>query len=67
MGYNLKKIREERGLTQGELAKLSGISRVTINRIENGMQREIMVGNLNKLADALGCSVSELISENFLD
>lgn len=66
MSYNLKKIREAKGLTQGELAKKSGISRITINRIENGTQKDIMVGNLNKLAIALECKVSDLISEKNL-
>lgn len=66
MSYNLKKIREAKGLTQSELAKKSGISRITINRIENGSQKDIMVGNLNKLAAALECKVSDLICEKNL-
>ena len=66
MSYNLKKIREAKGLTQSELAKKSGISRITINRIENGSQKDIMVGNLNKLAAALKCKVSDLICEKNL-
>lgn len=66
MSYNLKKIREAKGLTQSELAKKSGISRITINRIENGSQKDIMVGNLNKLAVALECKVSDLICEKNL-
>ena len=43
MEYNLRKIRELRGLTQNELAKKSGISRVTISRIESGTQEDLMV------------------------
>ena len=33
----LKEIRERRNLTQAELAQLAGVSRKTINTIENGV------------------------------
>lgn len=65
MGYNLKKIRESRGLTQEELAEKSGVSRVTISRLENGSQKDLMVGNLNKIAAALECSISDLVCDFF--
>ena len=32
----VKADREDRGMTQGEYAKLCGVSRATINRAENG-------------------------------
>lgn len=67
MGYNLRKIREAKGMTQEELAKKSGISRITICRIESGTQKDLMVGNLNKLAVALDCKVSDLICEKNLE
>lgn len=67
MGYNLRKIRESKGMTQGELAEKSGISRITICRIENETQKDLLVGNLNKLAAALDCEVSDLICEKNLD
>jgi len=34
---HLKEIRERRGLTQAELAQMTGVSRKTINTIENGV------------------------------
>jgi putative transcriptional regulator len=33
----LKEIRQARGLTQAELAALAGVSRKTINTVENGV------------------------------
>lgn len=66
MGYNLKQIRKEKGLTQAELAKRTGISRATICRLENGTQKDLMVGNLNRIAEALDCKVSDLICEKNL-
>ena len=38
MKNDLKQIRENLGLTQAELAKLSNLSRYTINKIENGTE-----------------------------
>jgi putative transcriptional regulator len=35
-GYRLKQARKRRGLTQGALAELVGVGRITIIRVENG-------------------------------
>jgi transcriptional regulator with XRE-family HTH domain len=48
----LKTERKNAGLTQRELAEKSGISFVTINRIERGSNPRISV--LNKIFNALG-------------
>ena len=37
LGNRLKEIRSERGLTQTELASLVGVSRKTINTVENSV------------------------------
>ncbi len=37
MKNRLKIIRAERNITQAELAKIIGVSRATINQIENGL------------------------------
>jgi putative transcriptional regulator len=37
LGNNLKELRKERGLTQAALAELVGVSRKTINTVENGV------------------------------
>lgn len=49
----LQKYRIKAGLTQEELAKKSGVSRVTIANIERGSQSFIKSSTIIKLADAL--------------
>ena len=53
MLLELKKCRLQAGLTQEQLAKESGISRITINKLENGFQTIIKSSTIIKLADAL--------------
>lgn len=63
LGKNLKKYREQRGLTQQKLASLAECSRSAITEIENGNR---WVGNemLAKLAEALGCTAADLLKED---
>jgi transcriptional regulator with XRE-family HTH domain len=60
MGFRLKEVREKHGLTQEELARKSGISRVTISMIESGKSSCVKTQTLLKLADALGEKASKL-------
>ena len=57
----LKEIREARGLTQAQLAEVIGVSRKTINTVENGIFVPSTVIAL-KLAAALGEPVEALFS-----
>jgi len=60
--YNrLLRVRTERGLTQAGLAELVGVSRKTINTVENGIFIPSTLLAL-KLARALGRPVEELFS-----
>lgn len=61
MGYRIKEYRLRKKLTQSELAEQSGVTRVTICNLENGLQLDIKAGNLKKIADALGVEMSDLI------
>jgi len=60
MGNLLKKTRIEQGMTQTELSEKSGVSRITISALENGTQRSTMTGTLQKLAAALGKTISDI-------
>jgi transcriptional regulator with XRE-family HTH domain len=61
MNGNLKMLRQRRALSLSDLALLSQVSRVTINRIENGKQKP-SPRTIRKLAEALQVSVEDLTS-----
>ena len=61
LANGLKEKRTELGLTQAELAERVGVTRKTVNTVENGVFIPSTVVAL-KLAGALGCSVEELFS-----
>ena len=63
MGYKLKEAREEARLTQQQLADKSGVSRVTIGALENGIDKNVTLGTLRKLAVALNKTVTEIFFE----
>lgn len=58
---NLKAARAELGLTQAELAVRVGVSRKTINTVENCVFVPSTILAL-KLAAALGCKVEDLFN-----
>ncbi len=55
----LKEYRTERGLTQGELAELVGVTRKTVNTVENGIFSPSALLAI-KLAAALNVPVEQL-------
>lgn len=59
---NLKRFREERGLSIGALARQSGLSKQTIAGIEAGRGNPT-VDTLDDLATSLGVSIRALLSE----
>ncbi len=62
MNGNLKGIRQRRALSLSDLSRISKVSRVTINRIENGKQRP-HPRTVRALAEALGIDVEVLTSD----
>jgi len=61
LGKNLEFLRKSRGLTQGKLAKTSGIPRTTLSYIESG-QGNPSLKILEVLASSLSVSIEELLS-----
>jgi transcriptional regulator with XRE-family HTH domain len=60
LGANMRRCREERGLTQTQLADRAGIAPSTISTIENGRNSPTLF-TVCALADALEVSVPEYI------
>lgn len=59
----LKKMRKERGLTQGKLAQQIGIARTTYANYEQGL-RDVDNKTLNKLADFFDVSTDYLLGRD---
>lgn len=55
IGHEIRKARDEQGLTQTELASKAGVSRPTVARVELGVA--ISIATLEKIADALGLNI----------
>lgn len=62
MEFNVKRLREAKGWTQAELSDASGVGRITISRLESGVLKETSAGTLMKLANALGCTMNDIVS-----
>lgn len=59
--YNIKRLREEAGLTQQQLADKAGITMNYVAKIESKkMQRGFTIVSLGRIADALGLDIREL-------
>ena len=56
---NLEELRKSAGLTQQDLSESAGVSRKSINAIENGIYVPSTVLSL-KIARTLNCSVEDL-------
>ncbi len=61
-GGNVRKYRNEKGISQEKLAELSGLHRTYISDVER-FQRSIALENIQRLADALEVETYKL----FLD
>lgn len=60
---NLKMIREERGFSQSQLARASGISLRTLQHYEQGSKKinKASISTALALADCLGVDVREIL------
>ena len=60
LGRNLKRIRKEKGISQGDIVRSLGMDRAFISNIENGKTNPTLA-TIAKLAKAIGVSVGELM------
>jgi transcriptional regulator with XRE-family HTH domain len=61
VGFNIRKIREENGISQEELAGIADLHRAYIGQIERG-EKNIGLRNLEKIAKALKVSIKDLLT-----
>jgi transcriptional regulator with XRE-family HTH domain len=57
VGMHVHDKRKELGLSQAQLAKLAGLSRTTVNQLENGALEDLGYTKLNQLLSILGVSL----------
>ena len=62
----LKRLREDRVLSQRELARMAGLTHVTVWRLENGFA-EAHAQTIRKLAEVLGVEPRELTKQEERD
>jgi len=60
LGQNLKKIRTQKKMSQGDIARNLGVDRGYISNIENGKKNPTLA-TVDKLAKALGVPADELL------
>ena len=58
LGYRIRRARQARGLTQARLAAQAGLSRTTLNQLENGLSRDLGVKKVQSILDYLGLELS---------
>ena len=63
IGHNIKKIREQKGLLQKQVANELGIGYTNYNKMENG-NREPSVAELQKLAKLFNMTVDQILNSD---
>lgn len=59
-GENMKKIRLEKGMSQGDICRTLGLDRAYISNVENGKQN-LTISTMEKVAKSLGVSIETLL------
>lgn len=60
VGFNIRRIREERRFSQEKLAALADLHRAYVGQIERG-EKNIGLKNLQKIAKALNVNIRDLL------
>ncbi len=61
IGRNLKKLRQEKGISQDRLSKLADLSLNTVVTVESGVNPNPTIETLTRIARALDVGVDDLI------
>lgn len=60
---NIRKLRQQKGMSQDRLSKKADLALNTIVKIETGEKPNPTIETLEKIAKALGVSIEDLIKE----
>ena len=60
LGKNLKRIRTQKGISQGDIVRQLGMPKSFVSNIENGKTNPTL-STITKIAKAIGVSVGELM------
>ena len=60
---NIRKIRQEKGISQDRLSKLADLSLNTVVNVESGANPNPTIETLSKIATALGVGIDDLIKK----
>lgn len=63
IGRNVQAARKRTALSQTDLALELGVSWPTISRLERGVGKNLDLERLHQVADALGCTVHDLLRD----
>jgi transcriptional regulator with XRE-family HTH domain len=58
IGLRIKKLREQKKISQLELSQIADLDRTYINSVENG-RRNVSIVNIEKIAQSFGISIFE--------
>ena len=58
LGYEIRRARTARGITQARLAAEAGLSRTTLNQLENGLFPDLGVRKVQAILDRLGLALA---------
>ena len=61
---NLREVRNAKGLKLEAVAAVTGVSKSTLNNIENGKTSPTLA-NLEKIAKGLGCRINDLYESEY--
>lgn len=63
IGSRIRRLRQEKSISQAQLAKLIGVGQSFISKLENN-RSSVSIETLEKIANALGVSPGRLIDNN---
>ena len=63
IGKNIKRLRQEKGISQDRLSKLADISLNTVVKMELDQSPNPTLDTIQKLAKALGVTIDNLVSK----